>query len=119
MSVSPLCVCKRNRFRREKNKPLYTGQDGRHVIGWAPTILQNIETKLPSSVYVRVKHLTDKLDSRRLIGILFLEMHHQTECSIFEGRIGGTNDDGIPAKFAHVSLTNASRYKDRGCRTKS
>lgn len=94
------------------NKPLNTGQDGRHVISWAPTILQNIEAKLACSIYVRVKHLTYKLDTGWLIRILLLEVHHQTECAIFEGSIGGTNNDGIPANFVVSPLQ--IHYKNGG-----
>lgn len=43
-----------------------------------------------------MEHLTDELDTGRLVGILFLEMHDQTECAIFEGSISGADNDGIP-----------------------
>lgn len=76
--------------------PLNTGQDGRHVIGWTPAVLQNVETQLPCAIYIGMEHLTDELDTGRLVGILFLEMHDQTECAIFEGSISGADNDGIP-----------------------
>lgn len=106
VSVIPLCGKEYICMTGSGSKPLNTGQDGRHVIGWAPTILQNVEAKLACSIYVRVKHLADKLDTRWLIRILFLEVHHQTECAIFEGSIGGTNDDGIPASLVRQPIAN-------------
>ena len=76
--------------------PLNTSQDGCHVIGRTPAVLQNVETKFACPIYVRMKHLANKFDARWLVGVLLLEMHYQAESAIFEGSIGGTNDDGIP-----------------------
>lgn len=50
-----------------------------------------------------MEHLTDELDTGRLVGILFLEMHDQTECAIFEGSISGADNDGIPEEEYPVS----------------
>lgn len=77
--------------------PLDTRQDGSHIVCGAPAVLENIETKLASSIYVRVEHLADELDAWRLVGILLLEVHHQAECTILKGSVGGADDDGIPA----------------------
>lgn len=76
--------------------PLNTRQDSRHIVCWTPSVLKNIETKLASSVYIGMKHLTDEFDAGRLIGVLFLEVHHQTKGSILKGRIGRANDNRIP-----------------------
>lgn len=43
-----------------------------------------------------MKHGADKFDSWRLVGILFFKLHHESECSIFEGRICRANDDSVP-----------------------
>lgn len=45
-----------------------------------------------------MEHLADELDGWWLIRVLFLEVHHQAEGSILKGRIGGTDDDGIPTQ---------------------
>ena len=31
-------------------------QDGTNVVGWAPSVLKNIETEFPSSIDIGVKH---------------------------------------------------------------
>jgi hypothetical protein len=54
-----------------------------------------------------MEHLADKLHTGRLVGVLFFEIHDQAECAIFERRVGGADDDGIPgipsAPFARPS----------------
>lgn len=76
--------------------PLDTRQNGSHVICWAPSVLQDIEAELAGAVDIGVKHLADKFDAGRLVGVLFLEVHHQAEGSIFERRVGRADNDGIP-----------------------
>jgi hypothetical protein len=88
--------------------PLDTRQDSSHIVCGAPAVLENIETKLAGPVDVRVEHLADKLDTRGLVGVLFLEVHHQAECTILKGSIGGTNNDGIPV----TSLANRTDDTD-------
>lgn len=78
--------------------PLNTGQDGCHIICRAPSVLENIKAQLAGTVDVGVEHLANELHPGRLIGVLFLEVHHQAEGSIFEGRISGADDDGIPSE---------------------
>jgi hypothetical protein len=58
--------------------------------------LKDIEAELAGCVDVRVKHLANELNRRRLVGILFFKVHHEPEGSVLEGRIRGTDDDGIP-----------------------
>jgi len=43
-----------------------------------------------------MEHLTDEFHAGGLIGVLFLEIHHQTKGSILKGCIGGANDNRIP-----------------------
>jgi hypothetical protein len=43
-----------------------------------------------------MEHLANELDARGLVGILLLEVHHQAECTILEGSVGGADNDGIP-----------------------
>ena len=43
-----------------------------------------------------MEHLADEFHARGLVGVLFFEVHDQAECAIFERRIGGADDDGIP-----------------------
>ena len=90
-----------------------TGQDGCHVIGRAPAVLQDVETKFACPIHVWMEHLADKFDTRWLVGVLLLEMHHQAKSTIFEGSIGGTNDDGIPRPDRFVSQLIALQEKIR------
>lgn len=43
-----------------------------------------------------MEHLADKLDTWGLVRVLLFEMHDQTEGTILEGSISGTDNDGIP-----------------------
>lgn len=76
--------------------PLDTGKNSRDVVCGTPAVLEDIETEFAGGVNIGVEHLADELDRRRLIGILLLKMHHQAEGAIFEGRIGGSDDHGVP-----------------------
>ena len=76
--------------------PLDTGKNGCHVISWAPTVLQNVQTKLARPVDIWVKHLADKLDAWGFVWVLLLKVHDKTESAIFEGSISGADDDGVP-----------------------
>jgi hypothetical protein len=77
--------------------PLNTRQNGSHIVCWAPSVLENIEAEFAGAVDIGMKHLANKLDAGRFVGILFLKVHHQAEGSIFEGRIGRADNDGIPS----------------------
>jgi hypothetical protein len=46
-----------------------------------------------------MKHLADELDRRRLVRILFLEMHHQSKGAVFERCVGWADDDSIPGRL--------------------
>lgn len=83
-----------------------TREDSCHVICGTPTVLQNVETQLTSSVYIRVEHLADKFHTRRLVRVLLLKVHHQAECAILKRCIGGANDDGIPRKENETFVLN-------------
>lgn len=87
-----------NRENKEDcgHKPLDTGENGSHIVCWAPSVLENIKAQLAGTVHVGVKHLADEFDPWRLVWVLFLKVHHQAEGSIFEGSIGRSDDDGIP-----------------------
>lgn len=78
------------------HSPLDAGQNGRHIVRRAPSVLQNIQAQLPGAVDVGVEHLADELDAGRLGGILLLKMHDQSKGTIFERSIGGPDDDGVP-----------------------
>lgn len=79
--------------------PLNTRQDSSHIVCRAPAVLKNIEAKLAGSIDIGVEHLADEFDTRWLVGILFLKVHHQAECAILEWGIGGADDDGIPVEL--------------------
>ena len=76
--------------------PLNAGKNSRHVVCRTPAVLENVETEFAGGVNIRVEHLADELDRRRLVGILLLKVHYEAEGAIFERCIGGTDDNGIP-----------------------
>ena len=90
--------------------PLNTGQDCRHIVRWAPSVLQDVQAQFTGSVYVRMKHLTDELDRRWFVWILFLKVHNQSKGAIFKRCVGGSNDHSIPggASAWHKAKTRAS-----------
>lgn len=75
-----------------------TCQDRCHIVRWAPPILEDIQTELARAVDVRVEHLTDKLDPRRLIRVLLFKVHHEAEGAIFERGVRRANNNGIPIR---------------------
>jgi hypothetical protein len=83
---------------------LDTRQDCRHIVCWAPSVLQNIKTQFASGVDVWVEHLTDKLHCWWLIWVLFLELHDQSKSTIFEGCVRRSDDHSIPVDGS-VSIT--------------
>lgn len=76
--------------------PLDTGQYGSDIVCRTPPILQYIQAQLARVVYIWMEHLTDELDSRRLIRVLLLEMHDQSKSAIFKRRVRRPDDDRIP-----------------------
>jgi len=58
------------------NVPLNARQDGGHVVGRRPPVLQNIQTKLSRTVYIGVEHDTDELDAWWLIWVGLLKVHN-------------------------------------------
>lgn len=78
--------------------PLDAGQNSSHIVGRTPSVLKNVETKFSGSVYIGVEHLADEFDAGRLVGVLFLEVHHEAKCSILKGCVGRTNDHRIPIR---------------------
>ena len=83
--------------------PLDAGQDGRDIVRRAPPVLQNVEAELARRVHVGVEHLTDELDRGRLVGVLLLKVHHQSESAVLKRGIGRSNDDGVPIRPRQVS----------------
>lgn len=77
--------------------PLDAGQHRCYVVCRTPSILQNVQAQFTGGVDVGMEHLADELDGRGFVGILFLELHHQSECPIFKGRFCGADYDSIPA----------------------
>ena len=73
-----------------------TRQDCCDIIRWTPSILQDVEAQLAGGVNVGVEHLADELDSRRLVRILLLEMHHESKGAVLEWGIGRADDDSVP-----------------------
>jgi hypothetical protein len=80
------------------NIPLDTRQDGRHIVCWTPSVLQDIQAEFSCRVYVWMKHLTDEFDGRRFVWVLLFEVHDESECAIFEGCVGWTDDYCVPVE---------------------
>lgn len=49
-----------------------------------------------------MEHGADEFDSGRLVWILLLKMHNQSECAVFEWSIRGANNHGIPRVIVSV-----------------
>ena len=58
-----------------------------------------------------MEHLADEFDLRWLIGILLLELHYQSKCSIFKRGIGRANDDSIPGNTMVSSVFTIERER--------
>lgn len=97
------------------NVPLNTRQDGGYIVGGAPSVLQNVETELTGSVDIGMEHLTDEFDARRLVGVLFLKIHHKAKGSILKGCIGWSNDNGIPMDALEKRNSRLKRYLHIPC----
>ena len=86
----------------KESRALHTPLDARQhrgtVVCGTPPILQNVQTQLARGVDVGVEHLADELDGGRLVRILLLEMHHESESAILEGRVGGSDNDSVPER---------------------
>jgi hypothetical protein len=96
-------ACKCNRCHllsllNAHHAPLNTCQDRRNIVGRRPPVLQDIQTQLACPVYVRVEHLANELDARRLVRVCFLEMHDEAEGAILKGSIGRPDYDCVPAQ---------------------
>jgi len=46
-----------------------------------------------------MKHLTNELDGRRFVWVLLFEVHDESEGTVFEGCVGGTDDYCIPVEY--------------------
>ena len=78
--------------------PLNACQNSGHIVGRAPTLLENVQAELAGSVDVRVEHLANKFDARRLVGVLFFKVHHEAERPVFERRLRWPDDDRVPLR---------------------
>ena len=43
-----------------------------------------------------MKHLTDELDAGWFVRIRLFKVHNEAKGAVFEGRVCGSNDDGVP-----------------------
>ena len=87
------------------HSPLNTGQNSSNIIRRTPPILQYIQAQLPRAIDIRMEHLADELHSRRLVGVLFLEVHDEAESAVFEGCVRGADYYCVPADiFTLVAL---------------
>ena len=64
-----------------------TREDGGHVVGGAPPVLEDVQADAAVCVDVGVEHLGEELDHGGLVGLLFTELQGQLECSILRTSI--------------------------------
>lgn len=81
-----------------------TSEDSGDIVCWAPPVLKNIEAQFAGTVDIGVEHLADEFNTRGLVRILLLEVHHQTEGPIFKRSVGRADDDGIPNDLSVTGL---------------
>jgi hypothetical protein len=93
--------------------PLDARQDSCHIVRRAPPVLQNIQAKLASGVYVGVEHVADELDCGWLIWVLLFEVHDESECSVFEGSICWADDDCVPVEDQCLFVESCSTCPTR------
>ena len=100
------------------------GEDSGDVICRRPTILKNIETKIPRSIHIRMKlptsaerkeskevkiivdkrtrdtedadHARNKFNMRWFIGIILIKLHHEFKRPILKRRIRRPNNHRVP-----------------------
>lgn len=82
--------------------PLDTGQNGRHIVGGTPSILEDIQAQLSGGIYIWVEHLADELDGGRFVWVLLFKVHDKSECAILEWGICWSDDYSVPAKKESV-----------------
>lgn len=80
------------------DSPLNARQHCSNIVRGTPPVLQDIQAQIAGGVDIRVEHGADEFDLRRLVWVLFLKMHHQPKGAVLEGCVGGTDDDGVPAR---------------------
>ena len=61
---------------------LDAGEDSRHIIGWAPAVLEDIQADASISIDVGMEHLGKEFHHRGLVRVLLTELHSQLESSI-------------------------------------
>ena len=88
-------------------RPLNTRQDSCHIVCWRPPVLQDIQTQLSRRINIWMKHLTDELDCRWLVRVLFLKVHNESEGSVLEGSVGWSDNDSVPVKRPSARLLQA------------
>jgi uncharacterized protein YlxP (DUF503 family) len=59
-------------------------KDGRNIVRWAPSVLQDIKTKFSIRVNVGMEHSGQELDSRWLIWVTLVECQRKFESAIFK-----------------------------------
>ena len=52
-----------------------------------------------------MEHLRDEFDAGGFVGVLLFEVHDEAEGAVFKGRVGRTDDDGVP-------VANHKRFSD-------
>ena len=51
-----------------------------------------------------MKHCADEFDAGWLVGILLLELHDESEGSVFKRSVGGADDDSIPGRLSEWTV---------------
>jgi hypothetical protein len=59
-----------------------------------------------------MEHSANEFDSRGLVGILFLELHDESEGTIFKGGIGRADDDSVPVRSLVLAINHSVLESD-------
>jgi hypothetical protein len=66
-----------------------------------------------------MEHLADELDAGGFVRVGFFEVHDESEGAVFEGRVGGADDYGVPIRALEMEWRGgrAETEEDRSTRS--
>lgn len=90
---------------------LYRGQDGGHVVRGTPPVLQDVQADAAVRVHVRVEHLGDEADRRRLVRVLLGKFYCQLKRAVLEGGVVRPENHSVP--YHDVVVCGRPRHTGR------
>lgn len=94
------------------NNYLYRCKNSGHIVGWTPSVLQDVEADAPVSVHVGMEHFRHEPDRGGFVGVFFREFYCELKGAVLEGRVVRAKDDGVPDHY--VVVCGRSRHPRRG-----